>query len=196
MTRTVPALAGILLLAGGVLAALVSACGHELADPLGGEKPDTSDGVRLSAQALPGDLQSLGTVEVTWVSDGDTMNVVTAQGDVVTIRFYGVDTPESDQPSGSAARDYVRGLLGGAAVEVRLLPGEVTYGRKVGIVLADDVVVNAALLDAGWAWFYAAYCDRPLCDGWEALADAARAARRGLWAADDPIAPWEWRRSR
>jgi len=151
--------------------------------------------VRLSAQDLPSDLESLGVVEVTWVSDGDTMDIRTDDGAEETIRFYGVDTPESDQPFGTDARAYTLALLRGATVEVRLLPGEVTYGRKVGVVLAGDVVVNAALLDAGLAWFYRDYCERPLCADWDALENAARAAGRGLWADLDPIAPWDWRRT-
>ncbi len=45
----------------------------------------------------------------------------------------------------------------------------------------------------GMAWVYDRYSrpDSPLY----AEQAAAKAARRGLWADKDPVAPWEWRRS-
>ena len=185
-----------LVLSAVLLVALGPACGTAGGGATGaGVGVDAAGAVLLSGAHLPADLPILADVDVAWVSDGDTATVL-VDGVSRKIRFYGVDTPESDQPRGDEAKRFTEGLLDGAVVDVRLLPGEVTYGREVGIVIADERVVNAALLDAGLAWFYADYCDRSdPCDEWQALEAGARAAARGLWADDDRIAPWDWRRT-
>jgi hypothetical protein len=33
------------------------------------------------------------------------------------------------------------------------------------------------------------YCDRPICQGWNALEEEARKATRGLWSMPRPVAP-------
>ena len=39
------------------------------------------------------------------------------------------------------------------------------------------------------------YCDEePMCSRWNELQQEAREAEMGLWAEDEPIEPWEWRR--
>ena len=35
-----------------------------------------------------------------------------------------------------------------------------------------------------------------ICQGWKALEEEAREARRGLWSMSNPIPPWEFRRNR
>jgi micrococcal nuclease len=65
------------------------------------------------------------------------------------------------------------------------------YGRTVGHVMVDGRDVNLAMLEAGMAWHYKEY------DRNKRLAEAeneARADRRGLWADQEPVPPWDWRK--
>jgi endonuclease YncB( thermonuclease family) len=65
------------------------------------------------------------------------------------------------------------------------------YGRLVGNVsLPDGRHLSQELVRAGYAWWFRRYSADPRLAILEAQ---ARAARRGLWADPDPIAPWEWR---
>jgi micrococcal nuclease len=57
-----------------------------------------------------------------------------------------------------------------------------------------DTLVNEELIRQGLAWVYNRYCKRPVCQGWKALEEEARKARRGLWSMPNPVAPWEFRR--
>jgi len=43
----------------------------------------------------------------------------------------------------------------------------------------------------GWAWHYKYYSDDPALASHETT---ARQQRKGLWAGDSPIPPWNWRR--
>ncbi len=124
------------------------------------------------------------------VIDGDTFELRGAELRV-TVRLHGVDAPESNQAYGAAATRLVRRLVGNATVTLHVLDLD-RYGRAVGrVILEDGRELNRLLLHKGYAWWYERYAprDRDL----ERLEESARAAGRGLWAAEDPIAPWDWR---
>lgn len=130
------------------------------------------------------------------VHDGDTATVVTRDGHLLQIRFYGVDAPERAsrdwpaQPYAQAAATFVRKLLLDLPVRVRLT-GERTYGREVGEVFVAGRSASAAVVGAGLGWWNAKYAreDRTLA----ALERTARRARRGLWRAEHPEPPWRFR---
>jgi hypothetical protein len=64
------------------------------------------------------------------------------------------------------------------------------YGRLVGRVYVDGLDVNAEMVRQGHAWVYRKYAtDSELY----ALEREAREQRRGLWASDGNIPPWQWR---
>jgi len=62
--------------------------------------------------------------------------------------------------------------------------------------LADGHDVNLEQVRAGMAWWYRQYAkeqtpeDRQL---YELAENEARAAKRGLWADNEPLLPWKWR---
>jgi endonuclease YncB( thermonuclease family) len=69
------------------------------------------------------------------------------------------------------------------------------YKRTVAeIILPDDRNLNQELVRAGLAWWYQHYARRELM--LRDLEQEARAAKRGLWADQEALAPWEWRRIR
>lgn len=131
--------------------------------------------------------------QVVGVGDGDTIRVM-AEGKEEKIRLFGVDCPEKDMPFGSAAKQFTSDLVFGKSVRVQKLDSD-RYGRIVAEVYyreADGTAersLNAALAEAGLAWAYRQYSDR-----FAPQEDAARAAKRGLWAQDDPEPPWTHRK--
>lgn len=140
------------------------------------------------AQAWPGDVLT--------VHDGDTVRVQPADGAAVSIRVYGVDCPELGQPYGAEARNMTAHLLNGRQVEIIPAQTRKSYRREVaGVVLLDDMIVlQDALISAGLAWVDNRFCRMAVCDLWRQHQADAKAARRGLWADDNPIPPWTWRR--
>ena len=126
------------------------------------------------------------------VSDGDTIKVL-RDGSVVTIRLYGIDAPELDQPFGKAARRCLAALVSHKSVDIEPVTAD-SYQRIVSVVrLTDGTLVNSHLVEAGCAWVYPRYCRRKCCLEWRELEEAARRASRGLWKDPHPVPPWKWR---
>ena len=71
------------------------------------------------------------------------------------------------------------------------------YGRVLGVVFAESRDVGLIQIERGFAWHYKAYQrDQSAKDarGYAEAEEAARSARRGLWADRNPVPPWEWRK--
>jgi endonuclease YncB( thermonuclease family) len=124
------------------------------------------------------------------VTDADTIKILVKRTQH-TIRLAHIDAPERQQPYGTAARQALADLVFQQSVTVVTLEKD-RYGRWVGvIILPDGRSVNHHLVWAGYAWWYDDYSDDPV---FGALQAQARLAKVGLWAADDPMSPWEWRK--
>ncbi|TSH88884.1 nuclease [Verticiella sediminum] len=134
------------------------------------------------------------------VTDGDTLRL---QGDgrrPYTVRLASIDAPETQakdrrgQPYAQASRRALEALVGGRDVQAECYEID-TYGRDVcDIRLQDAGTANQAMARAGMAWANRQFGGRYLRDPAVAEAEAeARAARRGLWAEPDAVAPWVWR---
>jgi endonuclease YncB( thermonuclease family) len=125
------------------------------------------------------------------VVDGDTVTVETL-GHIVTVRVFGIDCPEKNQPGGSHATWFTNEMVMGRTVQVA---GHSTdrYSRVVGeIGLADGRDLGRELVKTGNAWWYAKF--DPYDAEMEDLEAAARQRRIGLWEAYNPVPPWEWRK--
>lgn len=127
-------------------------------------------------------MRSLGVV--TRVVDGDTIE---AGGQ--DVRLQGIDAPERDQPHGGRATAALKSLILHRRVRLEV-QGADQYGRLIAVVYRDGRNINRWLVEQGHAWEYDRYSEDPVLGRLECQ---ARAADRGLWAADDPIPPWEWR---
>jgi micrococcal nuclease len=97
---------------------------------------------------------------VTKVTDGDTLDVTTSEGETITVRLALIDAPETDEPGFDEARNFIteQCLDKNAEVDPDNNQG-LTYGRIVAVVYCEGVNVNEAILDNGFADVYQDFCD-------------------------------------
>ncbi|MBS3771801.1 MAG: thermonuclease family protein [Bacteroidales bacterium] len=130
--------------------------------------------------------------EVLHVTDGDTFDCM-YDGEEITIRLYGIDAPESGQPYGNEAENWLRNQIGDEAVDIEKVE-EGYYGRTIAIVELNGTNINGALVKNGLAWVSDRYCDRDsICDRWRNYQQQARGNDVGLWGQPNPTPPWEFR---
>ena len=144
--------------------------------------------VALSVVACDATAQTF-TATVVAVHDGDTISV-RASRETIRIRLEGIDCPEYRQPYSARARRFTSEKVFRKTVTVESR-GRDRYDRLLARVHIDGVELNEALVRNGLAWHYGGKSpDRVLVDAER----TARAARAGLWADRNPVAPWHWRR--
>lgn len=125
------------------------------------------------------------------VEDGNTCEVVLDGGRRVTVRFWGVDAPEWDQPFGLRATEIVREVAAEEPVRIEVVERD-RGGHLVGRVQTYDLNVGRTLLRNGYAWYAEQYA--PEATVLSHLEKRARRKERGLWEQDNPIPPWQWRK--
>lgn len=127
------------------------------------------------------------------VHDGDSLTLLIDRRQV-KIRLAEIDAPEIGQAFWRAARDELAAMCAGGTAYVEDRGLEWRRKRTLGQVRCGSWGANAEQVRRGMAWVYPAYAPKnsPLY----ALERAARLEKRGLWADDAPVPPWEWRRER
>src|SRR3954468_7195117 len=128
---------------------------------------------------------------VTRVVDGDTIHVAVG-GQDETVRYIGIDTPESVKP-GTPVQCFAKAA---SAANERLVDGRRVrlsydaerrdrYGRLLAYVYrdGDDAFVNARLVEDGYARTLTIPPNVRFADRFASLARSAREQRRGLWRA-------------
>lgn len=145
------------------------------------------------------------------VIDGDTLVVKMDGGKEVTVDLWGIDAPELRQPNGDRARKYVENLIKNTRdpfpaydmwIEEKLGDEDEAVLGIVSVVIghsshphsrmAVGEEIHFQMVRDGWAWH-----DRKNAADERKLAAAekeAREAKRGLWANDLAMPPWEWRK--
>ncbi len=144
--------------------------------------------------------EGLTTTRVQFVSDGDTIIVVSDSNVTTKIRLDAIDCPEDGQAWGDQARDYLLRLIGGREVYLES-HGFDRYGRNLATVYvmhdSELINVNERMVMLGHAWVLVKQLDHlstrrqrqlKLLERW------AKSKRKGLWDASHPTPPWEWRR--
>ncbi len=132
---------------------------------------------------------SPGAARVERVVDGDTIKV-RIDGREETVRYIGVDTPETKKPGtpvqcfGKRASAENAALVGGE--RVRLVAGAEPrdrYGRLLAYVHRehDDLFVNERLLRGGFARTLTIAPNDRFAARFRRAEDSARAAGAGLW---------------
>jgi micrococcal nuclease len=139
----------------------------------------------LLAFAATANARSLEGV-VTHVTDGDTVWVRPAgAASAVQVRLQGLDAPEICQAFGAQARDALSARVLHRPVRVAVRATDV-YGRTVGRVSLQGQDLGGWLVAGGYAW--SAHYQRR-AGPYAQEENAAREARRGLWAAPAPLEP-------
>jgi len=120
--------------------------------------------------------------------DGDTIKV--KMGDKIeTIRFIGMDTPETHDPRkavqcfGQLASAKTKQLLLNKQVRLESDPNDSDrdkYKRLLRYVYVGDMLVNQELIKQGYAFTYVVFPFTKM-DDFRASEQEARAASRGLW---------------
>jgi micrococcal nuclease len=156
------------------------------------DNPNAADS-QTSGETLGDKVQKLqpGLVSVTQIFDGDTIEV-DLNGQRETVRFIGVDTPETHDPRkpvqcyGQTAAKYTTKLLTGQKVRLEADPRDSNrdkYNRLLRYVyLSDGSLVNARLITEGYGFAYTVF-DYTKIDEFRSLESVARTTGKGLWQA-------------
>lgn len=135
---------------------------------------------------------------VVGIADGDTLTLLDATNTQHKIRLAGIDSPEKSQPFGQHCKKSLSDLAYDrvATVETTKLD---RYGRAIGKVLVNGRDVNLEQIQRGCGWHYKKYQNEQSLDdrlSYNSAEESARANRVGLWADQEPMPPWEWRKAR
>lgn len=137
--------------------------------------------------------------EVVAITDGDTIKVLDAQKVQHKVRFAFIDAPEKGMEYGMAAKKALSNKLYKHTVKVDVMDTD-RYGRTVGQVWLNDQDVNYGLVKEGWAWHYSFYAKKTQSpadfDRYQQAEKVAREQQYGLWAGNEVMPPWDWRRNR
>lgn len=153
-----------------------------------------------SSEMVPDELKRI-PVNVVRVVDGDTA-VVEIRADYkdylqkefgirveepVTIRFLGIDTPEStkeQQLYGVESKEYTTLLLNRDNVEIELDDKVVfdKYGRLLVHIFADGQSVQQILLEEGMARIAYIFDDYKYLDNYKAAQEQAKNSQKNIWS--------------
>lgn len=138
----------------------------ELPEPTGGPEAPVRETVRCTIERIV---------------DGDTVDCPP----VGRVRLIGIDTPElSQEPFGQTAADALAAVIP-VGTTLRLEEGVERldpYGRVLGYLWHDGVLVNWTMIREGWAVLLSVPPNVQYADWFVAAQQAARGENRGLWA--------------
>jgi endonuclease YncB( thermonuclease family) len=132
------------------------------------------------------------------IADGDTITVLDSNERQHKVRLLGIDAPEKNQPFGNQSKQSLTGMVFGKTVVIDYNKRD-KYARIIGKVLLDGNDINLEQVKRGLAWHYKQYekeqelADRSIYANGEYL---ARRDSKGLWADQNPVPPWEFRKNR
>lgn len=136
-----------------------------------------------------------GFYRVTKVNDGDTI-VVDMNGVTETVRFIGVDTPETHKPNtpvqcfGPQASAFTTKTLAGSSVRLESDPtndNRDRYDRLLRYVYTQNgTLLNLALIEQGYGFAYTSFPFQKKQEFAQAQT-RAQSTKIGLWAACETI---------
>jgi endonuclease YncB( thermonuclease family) len=126
------------------------------------------------------------------VIDGDSL-VFKPDGDApaLEVRLAGIDAPEGCQAGGPEAREYLQEAVHDKPATL-VTQGKDSYGRTLGRLTVDGLLINERLVAEGHAW---SLRGRSGQGPYVAKEKVAIALKRGLHATRGAVAPWDFRRS-
>jgi len=120
------------------------------------------------------------------IVDGDTIKVVIGEK-LYSLRYIGIDSPESGARLSSEASQANRAIVMGQTVTlVRDVSETDRYGRLLRYVVAGDTFVNLELVREGFASAYDYPPDTACSSTFTGAQAAALAASLGLWGLPSP----------
>jgi micrococcal nuclease len=121
------------------------------------------------------------------IVDGDTIRVEIG-GEEFRVRYIGIDSPETVDPRrpvqcfGQEASERNRQLVEGKVIGLEKDVSETDeFGRLLRYVWVGDVMVNASLVEDGYAMAFTRPPDVRYAEVFASLQVAARQEGRGLW---------------
>ena len=124
------------------------------------------------------------------IVDGDTFDLLINKNETVRIRLSDIDCPERKQDYYAIAKKALAGYVIDKVVKV-IYSKKDRNGRILGTIFIAEQNINLRLVEDGLAWHFVKYSK----DKRFALAEKmARAAKKGIWSLENPIAPWDFRR--
>jgi endonuclease YncB( thermonuclease family) len=126
---------------------------------------------------------------VVGITDGDTLEVLTTQKQIVKIRLVEIDAPEKKQAFGQQSKQSLSDICFKKTVIVDD-KGLEKYHRTLGRLRCDGIDANAEQVKRGMAWAYRKYLTDPTIADFEL---AAKTDKLGLWLDDDPVPPSDFR---
>ena len=136
-------------------------------------------------------LQTRFEGKIVGIKDGDTY-VVLYHRQEITVRLEHIDCPEGGQAYGKNAKRYASDLCFGKVVKVEGSKYD-RYKRLIASLYLGQFCINKELVKAGFAWHFTKY-SKDL--SYDELQVEAQRKKMGLWIDPNPIAPWDWRKSR
>lgn len=140
------------------------------------------------------EISQPGLYPIAYFIDGDTI-AVNMNGHVETVRFIGVDTPETHKPNtpvqcyGPDAAAYTKATIGSGKVRLQADPLDTNrdrYGRLLRyIYLPNGTLLDEQLIQKGYGFAYLGF---PFEKSAQFAADqaAAQTAHLGLWGTCHP----------
>lgn len=129
----------------GVLAVIIFFLGFSFRGILNKEN-QTSSTTKPKNIFLP--EQKEGNYKVKKVLDGDTVEFETGE----RFRYLGIDSPETNDRWGPEAKKFNEEMVLGKKVKVELDRTKLDrYGRVLGYIWVDNILVNEELVERGYA---------------------------------------------
>jgi len=148
--------------------------------------------VRRSVQRASADVQTGDLVSFSKIVDGDTVLLMNAQGDPVTVRLVGVkafDSASAKDPAsawGRGAGETLRKSVEAKPIRVMLAtPPKDKHGRTLATLFVDDEDVAVKLIREGLVLVYTQY-PFPAMHEYLHEQEKAKNEHKGLWG--DPLA--------
>lgn len=132
------------------------------------------------------------TVEgkVTRIIDGDSILVTDSKSVEYEVQLEGIDAPELKQDFGKESTEGLTKLLKGKTVRLTWKSKD-NFDRLLAQVYDGEKHINMEMIKSGMAWHFKRYNKD------ETLGKAeseAKEAKKGLWAIESPLAPWDYRK--
>lgn len=195
----------VLALLAALIIIIIAACGTTEPSPQAGTGPPTTPAAATrtdtpspavatqtptpAAPTTPPATPQRTLAQVLRAIDGDTIEVA-IDGQAYTLRYIGIDTPETVHPSqpvecfGQEASAFNKNLVQGKQVELEKDVSETDrFGRLLRYVYIDGQMVNETLVREGYAVSSTFPPDVKYQDRFLQAQTEARDANRGLWAA-------------